>query len=93
MTVLASDSDLRVWQWNPTYPLVLLAIWGVARGCKIEIAALNPSSSDAFPRIMIAQRAALIVSRCVDNIGGTVSVGPRGQFQVQVFADVYQATV
>lgn len=93
MTVLASDPDLYVWQWNPRYPLVLPVVWGISPGCKVQIGALNPSSSDAFPRIMIAQRAAFIVSRCVDNLGGIVSLGPRGQFQVQVFADGYQATV
>lgn len=87
MAALASDPDLYTWQWKPTYPLVLPIIWGVSPGCRIKISAVSPSSSDSFQRVMIAQRAALIVSRCPYNNGGIVSLGPREQFEVQVFGN------
>ena len=87
MTMLADDSaDLHAWQWSPTSPVVLPWTMGVSPFCRIKINATKPGSSDVFQRVMIAQRAALIVSRCVDNLGGIVSVGPREEFQVQVFS-------
>ena len=87
MTMLADDSaDLHAWQWSPTYPVVLPWTMGVSPFCRIKINAIKPGSSDVFQRVMIAQRAALIVSRCADNLGGVVSVGPREEFQVQVFS-------
>lgn len=87
MAMLAGDSaDLHAWQWSPTSPVVLPWTIGVSTFCRIKINALRPGSSDIFQRVMIAQRAALIVSRCVDNLGGVVSVGPREEFQVQVFS-------
>lgn len=93
MTILADDSDLKAWQWRATYPLVLPVVWGISPGCKIVISAINPTASDYFQRAMIAQRAALIVSRCVNNYkGGNVSLGPREQFHVSVYADWHQGT-
>lgn len=87
MTMLADDSgDLRASRWNLTYPLVLPWTGGISPNCKIRINAVNPESSDVFPRVMIAQRAALIVRSCTGNNGGIVTLGPRGQFQVQVLA-------
>ena len=87
MSMLAGDSaDLHAWQWTPTSPVVLPWTVGVSPLCRIKINAIRPGSSDVFQRVMIAQRAALIVSRCVDNFGGVVSVGPREEFQVHVFS-------
>ena len=87
MSMLAGDSaDLHAWQWSPTSPVVLPWTIGVSPLCRIKINAVKPGSSDVFQRVMVAQRAALIVSRCVDNLGGVVSVGPREEFQVQVFS-------
>lgn len=94
MTLLADDSaDLHASQWSPTYPLVLPWTWGLVSNCQIQISAVNPASSDVFQRVMIAQRAALIVRRCVNNKGGVVSLGPREQFRITMFAFPYQATV
>lgn len=94
MTMLADDSaDLHASHWSPSYPLVLPWTWGVSPSCRMQISAANPGSSDVFQRVMIAQRAALIVSRCVNNKGGTVSLGPREKFQIRVFASPNQATV
>lgn len=78
--------DLPGLQWSPTYPLVLPYIFGDSSSCKIQISTANPRSLDHFQRVMIVQRAALIVNSCVGDLGGTVSVGPREAFQVQVFA-------
>ena len=87
MSILAGDSaDLHPWQWSPTSPVVLPWTIGVSPLCRIKISAIKPGASDIFQRVMISQRAALIVSRCVDNLGGIVSVGPREEFQVQVFS-------
>ena len=87
MSMLAGDSaDLHAWQWSPTSPVVLPWTIGVSPLCRIKVNAIKPGSSDVFQRVMIAQRAALIVSRCVGNLGGLVSVGPREEFQVQVFS-------
>ena len=87
MSMLAGDSaDLHAWQWSPTSPVVLPWTIGVSPFCRIKVNAIKPGSSDVFQRVMIVQRAALIVSRCVDNLGGVVSVGPREEFQVQVFS-------
>ena len=94
MSMLAQDSpDLPAWQWSPTSPVVLPWTMGVSPFCRIKIVATKPGSSDTFQRVMIAQRAALIVSNCVDNFGGIVSVGPREEFQVQVFSFAPRATV
>ena len=93
MNLLASDSaDLHAWQWSTTSPLVLPWTWGVAPSCNIKINAVSPSSSDVFQRVMIAQRAALVVEHCKDNLGGTISLGPKQQFQVQVFGIAPRAT-
>ena len=87
MSMLAQDSpDLHAWRWSPTSPVVLPWTMGVSPFCRIQIVATKPVSSDTFQRVMIAQRAALIVSSCVDNFGGIVSVGPKEEFQVQVFS-------
>ena len=87
MSMLAGESaDLHAWRWSPTSPVVLPWTIGVSPFCRIKINAIKPGASDVFQRVMIAQRAALIVSRCVDNLGGVVSVGPREEFQVQVFS-------
>lgn len=93
MTLLADDSaELRASQWSPSYPLVLPWTWGISPNCKVTINAVNPRSSDTFQTVMIAQRMALIVYRCMNNKGGMVSLGPREQFQVQDFALRDQAT-
>lgn len=93
MTMLADDSaDLHASQWSPTYPLLLPWTWGIPQSCKIEIDAVNRGSSDVFQQAMIAQRAALIVSRCLGNKGGMVSLGPRGLFRVRVFASGTRGT-
>lgn len=84
--------DLPGWQWSPTYPTVLPLTFGNSGSCKVQISATNPRSSDYFQRVMIVQRAALIVNSCVGDLGGTVSVGPREAFQVQVFALPPRAT-
>lgn len=89
MAILADDSDLHAWRWKATYPLMLPVVWGISPGCKIKIIAISPSSSDYFQRVMIAQRAALVMSRCVNNKGGIVSLGAREKFEVSVFADRY----
>ena len=87
MSMLADDSaDLHVRRWSPTSPVVLPWTIGVSPFCRIIISAIKPGASDVFQRVMIAQRAALIVRRCVNNLGGVVSVGPREEFQVQVFS-------
>lgn len=78
--------DLPGWQWSPTYPSVLPLTFGDSGSCRIQISATTSMSSDYFQRVMIVQRAALIVHSCVSDLGGTVSVGPREAFQVQVFA-------
>ena len=71
MAMLADVSaDLHASQWSSTYPLELPWTWGVSPHCKIKINAVNPRSSDVFPQVMIAQRAALIVKRCLNNKGG-----------------------
>lgn len=91
--LLASDSaDLRALQWSTASPLMLPWTWGVAPSCNIKINAVSPRSSDVFPRVMIAQRAALIVEHCKDNLGGIISLGPKQQFQVQVFGVAPRAT-
>ena len=86
ITMLADDStNLQFSRWSPTSPLVLPWTWGISPNCNIRIEALRPWSSDVFQQAMIAQRAALIVQRCTDNRGGIVSLGPREQFQVQMY--------
>lgn len=93
ISMLADDSaDLHALRWSPTYPLVLPWIWGISQNCRIEFDAVNQRSSDVFQQAMIAQRAALIVSRCLGDKGGIVSLGPRELFRVQVFALVTRAT-
>ena len=93
MILLATDfADLHASQWSPTSPLALPWTWGVSQKCTIKIDAVNPGSLDVFQRVMIAQRAALIVNRCLENKGGIVSLGPRELFQVQVFGFRNQAT-
>ena len=87
MSMLADDSaDLHAWRWSTTSPVVLPWTIGVTPQCRVKVNAIKPGSSDVFQRVMIAQRAALIISRCKDNLGGVVSVGPREEFQVQVFS-------
>lgn len=86
ISMLANDSaDIPASRWNPIYPLRLPWTWGISPTCKIEVKAVHPASSDVFQRVMIAQRASLIVSRCLSDKGGIVSLGPREQFSVQVF--------
>lgn len=92
-TFLADGSvDLPAYHWNSVYPLVLPWTWGISPRCTIRITAIHPGSLDVFQRVMVAQRAALIVSRCLNNNGGAISVGPKEQFQVQMFASVTRAT-
>ncbi len=76
---------------KPTYPVTLPHIWGDSN-CRIIINALNPRSSDTFQRVMILQRAALIINHCAPHEGGFVSLGPREQFQVQVIGSAPRAT-
>lgn len=86
MSMLANDpADLHASQWSPTNPLRLPWTWGISPNCKIQINAVSPRSSDVFQQVMIAQRAALVVNSCVNNKGGTVSLGPGKQFQIRVF--------
>ena len=93
MNMLAQDSAvLPAWQWSPSYPLVLPWTYGISANCRLKVTAIHPWSSDVFQRAMIAQRVSLIVSRCPNNKGGIVSLGPKQQFQVQVYGIVPRAT-
>lgn len=93
LAMLADDSpDLHASQWNSVYPVRLPWISGLPK-CQLRVLAVSPESWDVFPRAMVAQRLALIVSSCPDNKGGVVSLGPRADFQVQVSGSSRQASV
>lgn len=93
LTMLANDSaDLHASRWSPTHPIVLPWTWGFSPYCKIRITAVSPRSPDFFQRVMIAQRVALVLTRCMNNKGGIVSLGSREQFQIEVVAFLNQAT-
>ena len=86
IAMLADDTaDLRVMQWTSTFPHMLPWTLGVSPTCKVRISANNPESTDIFEPVMIVQRVALIVSRCVGDSGGLVQLGPREQFRVHVY--------
>ena len=93
LNLLATDpADLPTRQWSTTSPVVLPWILGVAPSCTLKVNAVSPESLDVFQRVMIAQRVALIVEHCKDNFGGIVSLGPKQQFQVQIFGVAPRAT-
>ena len=87
LNMLALDSpDLASYQWSPIYPIQLPWVQGTTTSCQIQLSATNPRAVDIFPIAMIAQRAALIVHRCVGELGGYISVGPKQEFRVDVYA-------
>ena len=84
--MLADETaDLHVVQWTSTFPYLLPWTLGVSPKCKVRISANDPGSTDIFEPVMIVQRVALVMTRCVSNSGGLVRLGPREQFLVHVF--------
>ncbi|KAM0794104.1 hypothetical protein BDR22DRAFT_719111 [Usnea florida] len=86
IALLADETaDLQTVQWTSTFPYLLPWTLGVSPNCKVRISANDPGSTDIFQPVMIVQRVALVVTRCVGNSGGFVKLGPREQFLVDVF--------
>ena len=86
IALLADETaDLHIVQWTSTFPYLLPWTLGVSPKCKIRISANDPGSTDIFEPVMIVQRVALVVTRCVGSSGGLVKLGPKEQFLVDVF--------
>ncbi|KAL6714033.1 hypothetical protein ACLMJK_008527 [Lecanora helva] len=80
---------LQTKQFTPNFPYNLPKRF-TAGDCSIRLSTRFANARDMFQEIEILQRAAMVLDKCVrgkplnQRLGGTVSVGPRGAFEVSV---------
>lgn len=89
LTVLLEPDITDEIEWTPYDPVWLPYAYDFGQ-CKIEISTRFANAKDLFREVLVLQKAASILDRCVrqrpeyQRYGGTVSIGPKGAFQITV---------